>query len=358
MSDASDLFVLPEVFKAAKKNLSRQTWDYLVGGGDSETTLLRNRHALDSLAFRPRVCRDVWEVDCTTEFLGQRQRIPVFPAPIGNLQDLHPEGKSAVARGAGDFGVMSMHSNVAEPSLEETAAAHDGPKMYQFYVRGGRDWLDEWISRAVAAGYVAVAITVDLDTYGRRERDMMKRYKTTSQQSGETHEHIARFNWEDVAYIKKNHDIPLIIKGVATAEDARICCDLGVDVVYVSNHGGRQLDHGCGAIEVLPEIVEAVASRAQIAVDGGFLRGTDVVKAMILGADAVGLGKLIGYAMGAGGSAGVQRTLEILEIEVRTCLALLGVNGFDELDASYLRACEPVNLPSLSSAYPLVDEGY
>ncbi len=358
MNQAPDIQLLHELFKTAKQNLSPEIWDYLVGGAESETTLKRNRQALDSLAFRPRVLRDVWEIDCGKELLGCRQRIPVFAAPIGSLQDLHAEGGAAVARAAGGFGVLSMHSIVTKPSLEEIASVHEGPKIFQLYISGDQEWVDKWITRAMDAAYHAIAVTVDLDAYGCRERDVAKRYVVTSRRRGGTFENIARFNWEDVRRIKDDYDIPLIIKGIATAEDAEICCEHGVDVVYVSNHGGRQLDHGRGSMDVLPEVVDAVQGRAEIAVDGGFLRGTDVVKAIALGADAVGVGKLIGYGMGAAGEQGVLRALQLLEQEIRTCLALLGVTCFDELDTSYVQRCEPVGVSNLTSAYPLLEEGY
>ncbi|MAV37883.1 MAG: alpha-hydroxy-acid oxidizing enzyme [Planctomycetaceae bacterium] len=358
MNQAPDIQLLQELFKAAKQNLTPEIWDYLIGGAESETTLKRNRQALERLAFRPRVLRDVWEIDCGKDLLGIRQRIPVFAAPIGSLQDLHPEGAAAVARAAGKFGVLSMHSIVTKPSLEEIAAAHEGPKMFQLYIGGGHEWVDEWIPRAIDAGYRAIAVTVDLDAYGFRERDVAKRYVVTSQRRGGTFQHIARFNWDDVRRIKDRYQIPLIIKGIATAEDAEICCEHGVDVVYVSNHGGRQLDHGRGCIDILPEVVEAVGARAQITVDGGFLRGTDVVKAIALGADAVGIGKLVGYGVAADGEQGVLRALELLEDEITTCLALLGVTCFDELNAAYVQRCEPVSAPHLTSAYPLLEEGY
>ncbi|MCH7863937.1 MAG: alpha-hydroxy-acid oxidizing protein [Proteobacteria bacterium] len=157
---------------------------------------------------------------------------------------------------------------------------------------------------------------------------------------------------------KDSHDMPLIIKGIATPEDAGRAVELGVDAVYVSNHGGRQLDHGRGAIDVLPEVVAEVGGKAEIMVDGGIMRGTDVVKAMALGADAVGIGRLQGLGVAAAGQAGIVRALELLEVEVRTCLALLGLRGFDGLDGSYLHPADPVVPPHVLSAFPLLDEDY
>ena len=225
-------------------------------------------------------------------------------------------------------------------------------------MRGDPDWVDDHARRAEACGYDALALTVDLDYYGRRERDLAKRFKTTARRRATGPEFQMRFGWDDVKRLKDRFQIPLILKGVATAEDAEVACDHGVEGVYVSNHGGRQLDHGRGAIEVLPEVAKAVAGRAAVIVDGGFLRGTDVVKAMILGADAVGLGRLTCYAVAAAGRAGVVRMLELLEHEVRICLGLLGVNGYGELDETWLHRVPAVADPHAFSAFPLLAEGY
>ena len=253
-----------------------------------------------------------------------------------------------------------MQSWGSHPGLEAVAAACDGPKLYQLYVRGDEEWVEEHVRRAMAAGYVGFCITVDLDYYSKRERDIAKRYVTTARRTGGKDEHFQRrFAWADVARIKTRYDIPLVIKGIATAEDARIAVEHGVDVVYVSNHGGRQLDHGRGSLEVLPEVVDAVRGHAQVMVDGGFLRGTDVVKAVALGADAVGMGRLYGMALAADGERGVSRMLEILEEEIRACLGMLGVTAFDQLDASYLHTgALRVHAPGYGSAFPLLAEDY
>ena len=167
------------------------------------------------------------------------------------------------------------------------------------------------------------------------------------------------FNWDDFKRVRDKFDTPMMLKGIATAEDAEIAVKEGCDVVYVSNHGGRQLDHGRGGIDVLPEVVQAVDGRAKVVLDGGIMRGADVVKAMILGADAVGIGRLQGLAYAAAGTAGVVRMLELLELEVETVLGLLGVTGYDGLEAKHIIS-EPdaVNAPHALSAFPLRDEGY
>jgi isopentenyl diphosphate isomerase/L-lactate dehydrogenase-like FMN-dependent dehydrogenase len=359
VSNADDDFlVLHEIVKAAKKNLSPEVWDYLVGGAETETTLKRNRQAIDSLAFRPRVLRDVSDVDCSTTLFGEKLRIPVFLAPIGSLQDLEPGGGASAARAAGRFGTATMLSSRSEPALEVVAECSDGPKIFQLYVRGDRRWLDDHIRRALDAGYYALCLTVDLDHYGRRERDLAKRHITTARKNVFGDDYQMSFCWDDVKRIKDTLDIPLILKGIATAEDAAIALQHGVEGVYVSNHGGRQLDHGRGGIEVLPEVVAEVRGRAAVMVDGGFLRGTDVVKALILGADAVGIGRMFGYGIAAAGEEGVARVLELLENEIRTCLGLLGARALSDLDATYLHMASPVVAPHGTSAFPLLEEGY
>ena len=350
------LATLHEIVEQARRRLSEGVWGYLVGGAESETTLRRNRRSLDSIAFRPRVLRDVSGVDCSATLLGRRLRTPVLLAPIGSLQDLHPAGGAAVAEAAAAAGVAMMLSSRSAPGLEATAQAGDGMKMYQLYVRGDAEWVDDHVRRAVDAGYDAFCFTVDLDYYSRRERDIARRFVTTARRNVSGLEHQMLFNWDDVKRVQDRFDLPLVLKGIATAEDAALACDFGIDVVYVSNHGGRQLDHARGSIDVLPEVVEAVAGRAEILVDGGFLRGTDIVKAIALGATAVGLGRLNGFGMAAGGVSGVTRMLELLEAEMRSCLGLLGVNRFDELDARYLHRAEPVHGGGMRSAYPLLDE--
>jgi len=217
------------------------------------------------------------------------------------------------------------------------------------------------VRRAVDAGYDAFCLTVDTAIYSRRERDIAKRFVKPWRQHAAGMEIQAALNWRDVERFKQRHDVKLILKGIATAEDAGRACQLGVDGIYVSNHGGRQLDHGRGAIEVLPEVVDAVAGRARIMIDGGFCRGSDIVKAVALGAECVALGRLYCFGLAAAGAEGVVRVLELLESEVTECLGLLGVDRFGALDKTYLHAAHPVVLPHALSAFPLLrilEEGY
>jgi len=352
---AGEYQTLQEFIPAARAKLSDNIWGYLVGATETETTMRRNRLALDQIALRPRVCRDVSRVDCTAALLGMKMRLPVMLAPVGSLESFHPGGAAEAGRGASSFGVPIIVSSVTKPGLEESAAAASGPKVFQLYVRGDDAWVDDVAERATAAGYDAFTITVDTAAYSRRERDIVARFVKPWRSAATGHEFQAGFSWTNVAHFKARHRIPLILKGIATAEDATIACDHGVDVVYVSNHGGRQLDHGRGAMDMLPEVLEAVRGRARVVIDGGFCRGTDVVKAIASGADAVALGRLYCYALAVAGQAGVHRMLEILEQEVAVAMALTGVTRLADLDRSYLHCGAPsVAAPHVHSAFPLL----
>jgi len=357
--DKGDFQALHEIVAAAEANLPIEVWDYLIGGADTETTVKRNRRALDSVAFRPRVLNDVEDIDLSGELFGHRLRLPVFLAPIGSMQDFIPEGAEASARAAERFGTMMMLSSSSSPGLEAVAAATpDHPKIFQIYVRGDEAFVNDHIRRAIDAGYKAFCFTVDLDYYGRRERDLAKRHKTTARSTAKDEHYQSRFSWDDLKRYRERYDIPMIPKGIATAEDAALACEHGIDAVYVSNHGGRQLDHGRGSLDVLPEVVDAVGGRARVLMDGGIYRGTDVIKAIALGADAVGIGRLHGWGAGAAGADGIVRTLELLETEIRIGLGLLGVRSFSELTVDHLCPEEPVGPSDVFSAFPLLFEDY
>jgi isopentenyl diphosphate isomerase/L-lactate dehydrogenase-like FMN-dependent dehydrogenase len=350
---------LQEIVAAARRNLAPGPWSYVVGGAETETTVRRNRHALDSIGFRPRVLRDVSNIDSSASFLDRKVRLPVLLAPIGGLEAIADGGAAAAARGAAQFGVPQMLSSVCQPGLEETAKAADTTRVFQLYVRGDDAWVDDHVRRAVDHGYSAFCLTVDVAMYSRRERDLLGRFVKPWRATAPAGSHFqSGLSWDQVKRFKDKHSgnkLPLIIKGIATAEDAELCVRHGVEVVYVSNHGGRQLDHGLGSAAVLPEIIGAVGGRAEVWVDGGFMRGTDIVKAIALGAKCVGLGRLPCLGLAAAGVPGLVRTLELLEDEVRTCLGLLGVTSFAELTPRHVTAAPAVMEPSVFSAYPLLD---
>ena len=351
-----------QIVKAAKMRLNQTSWDYLIGGTETETSLKRNRMAIESLAIRPRVLNDVNKVDTSGTILGQTLKMPVLLAPIGSLQVFEEGGGASAAIAAAEAGIMSIKSSVCEPSLEEVAAASDAPKIFQLYVRGDDDYVDGIIQRVVDSEYKAFCLTVDSAVISRRERDIAKNVVPTSQSSGHgDFSYQSGLNWSDVRRIRDKWDIPLILKGIQCVEDAVKAVEYGVDVVYISNHGGRQIDQAEGSISILPEIATEVGDKAEIIVDGGFYRGTDIVKAIALGANAVGVGRLEGWAMAAGGAPAVVNCMQILRHEIRLALALSGVTSFGELDASYVTQAPPVALPSVFSAFPLLnqeDEGY
>src|SRR5687768_17421043 len=241
---AEQFLTLQEIVAAARSNLAPGPWSYLIGGAETETTVRRNRMALDSLAFRPRVLRDVSRIDSSAMFLGQKTRLPVFLAPIGGLESIVEGGAASGARAAAQFGVPQMLSSVCQPGLEATAAAAETLRVFQLYVRGDDAWVDDHVRRARDNGYAAFCLTVDVAMYSRRERDLVGRFikpwratapAGSSFQSG--------LSWTQVKRFKDKHpDLPLILKGIATVEDAGIALEHGVEVIYVSNHGGRQLD--------------------------------------------------------------------------------------------------------------------
>ncbi len=353
---ALDFVTNQEVIVAARANLDQNAWDYLTGGAESETTMRRNRLDLDSLAFRPRILVDVSSIDTSTSFLGNKLRIPVMLAPIGSLQLLTPEAGVAVAKAAEEFGTINFVSSVTQPSLEEIAAASRSPKIFQLYVAGDLKWVESLLARVKNTGYSALCLTVDTAIYGRRERQMMDRYLPPSRrQTG--YEYRAALTWETMDAIKEIAGLPFILKGVATAEDAAIAVEHGVSAVYVSNHGGRQLDHGRATIETLPEIVAAVGGKAEIVLDGGIARGSDVVKAIALGAKAVGIGKLQGWGLAAAGQAGLVRVLELLESEITVTMGLLGVTRIDQLKPAYVCKTEPLGPTHEMSAFPHIPGG-
>lgn len=361
----TDFLTLTEIVKRARVQLARGDWDYLVGAAETEGSLKRNRLAFDRLALKARVLlHDVSHVNTRRKLLGFEQRIPVMLAPIGSVQVFEQGGGLSTARAAETFGVIQILSSSCSPDFETVARECSGTKIYQLYVFGNEAWLMDRIERTQAAGYSALCLTVDTQVYSRRERDLLKRYVPLS---GRRLDSVAppatgnlqpSFSWDLVKRIKDRFRIPLMLKGIACGEDAEIAARSGVDVVYVSNHGGRQLDQGRATLDMLPEVVRAVGGRAKIVVDGGILRGTDVLKALALGADAVGIGRLEGLAMAAGGADAVVRMLEILENEMQINLALMGLSSIDQLGPDCVMPAEPVARPHVLSGFPLLEEDY
>jgi len=355
--DMSGFETIQEIVLKAHRLLPPDLWDHISGGAESETTLKRNRHALDRIAFRPRVLRDVTTIDMSTAFLGRRLRIPVFFAPLGGMNQFHPEGGLPCLRAASKFGTMTFLSSVSQLDLGVAANTEKETLVFQLYVRGDDAWVDDQIRLVKESGCRAFCLTVDTAIYSRRERDLFNRYAPPGRRGKprEGFQYQAGITWKMVDRFRNKLHMPIILKGISTAEDALLAVEHGIDVVYVSNHGGRQLDHCRGSIDVLPEIFDAVGERTEIVVDGGFLRGTDVIKAIALGARAVGIGKLQAWALAAAGEEGLTRMLEILETEIGAAMALLGVTALDQLDTNYLHPEAAVNLPDELSPFPTVE---
>ncbi len=326
---SSEFVTNEEIVQAARRRLSQGPWDYLVGASESKKTMRRNRLAFDRLAFRPRVLVNVSSVDSSTTFLGHQMRIPVMLAPIGGLQHFDPEGGAAVARAADQFGTLHVVSSGTQPTLEETAAATGSPKIFQLYIPGDWEWTNDMIDRAKKAGYQGLCITVD--------RPLISRWSIDSSRNPQDRSGQAAVTWESIDRMKEYAGPPFMLKGIMTGEDAALAVQHGVDVIWVSNHGGHQLDHGLGTMDMLPEIMDAVAGKAEVIVDGGVQRGSDVIKAIALGARAVAIGKLQGWGLAADGQKGLVRVLEILEEEMRVAMGLLGVTSIDQLTQAQVR---------------------
>jgi isopentenyl diphosphate isomerase/L-lactate dehydrogenase-like FMN-dependent dehydrogenase len=352
-----DFVTNQEIVLAARRRLTQGAWDQIVGGAESETTLRRNRLAFDRIAFRPRILVDVARIDTSTTFLGQRLRIPAILAPIGSLQSFHPVAALGVTRAATEFGALHAVSMGTEPAREETAAETSTPKIFQLYLHGDRAWTAALVERVNRAGHAALAVTVDAAVHSRRERVMLSRFVSPGSLSATQRTFKAQGTWATLDSIRALTDLPLALKGVQTPEDAASAVQHGVDIIWVSNHGGRQLDYALGALDVLPDVVAAVNGRAQVIFDGGILRGSDILKAVVLGADVVALGKLQVWALAAAGRAGIVRMLEILEDELRSTLGLLGTPSLRAATRAHICAAAPVASPHEMSAWPDLLDG-
>lgn len=349
----SDFLALHEMIQKARQKLNQDHWDYIVGATETETTLKRNRFALDRLALKPRILRNVQNIDTGKDFLGCHLQLPIVLAPVGSMEIFAQGGGAAPARAAQQFGVAHMLSSVCEPGIEGVRdSAPDAVRFFQLYVHGDMAWVKDKIDRAVDAGVAAFCLTVDSAVYSRRERDISKRYLRRVNVPGR--EYQAMLDWAQVEKIRKICPLPLMLKGIETAEDGILALDHGIDGIYISNHGGRQLDHGRGTMDVLPEIVDAVSRKAKIIIDGGFNRGTDIIKAMALGADLVGIGRMQCFALAAGGEDALVRLLELLQQEVQIAMGLMGVTTLSDLNPSCVAASHAVVPPTVFSAFPLL----
>ena len=329
---------LPEIKRAAHARLPRDAWNFGAGGAESETTLRRNRRALGRLAITQNILVDVRQIDLSTSLLGVPLSWPVAVAPMGGLVLFHPEGDLEMARGCGQGDTLQFLSGATGWPVEEVAKASATPKMFQLYHHGDRGWVAELLARVEASGYRSVCLTVDVQVLGRRERDIINRYNPREAMTiapnprGPDPDYQARLTWNDVDWLKKTTRLPIGLKGIMTVRDARRAVEAGVQIIWVSNHGGRQLDSTQATIEALPRIAEAVGGRAEIIVDGSFSRGTAVLKGLARGATVVAVGRAALWGLAADGAAGVACAMDILRSELRTTMALCGQTSVTRLD--------------------------
>ncbi len=320
----------------AREALPPDVYDFYAGGAGDEWTLRENRRAFERWAIRPRVLTGRYPPDPSTEVLGTRVSFPVLVAPWAYQGLAHPDGDVATARAAGRAGTIMTVSSTAVDHLEAVAAASELATWWQLYVFTDRGLSEEMLHRVVAAGYAAVCFTVDFPVGGLRHRDARSGFDMPM---GLPHDELVydpRIAWDDLAWIREHAPLPLLVKGILTAEDARIALELGADGIVVSNHGGRQLDGVAAGITVLPEVVEAVQGRIPVLVDGGIRRGVDVFKALALGAAAVMVGRPACWGLAAAGEEGVLGVLGILRAELENAMTLAGVGSVGEISRAFV----------------------
>ena len=380
ISSSRNAVNIEDLRRLAGKRLPRVVFDYLDGGSDDEVTLRRNCEAFASVGFRPRHAVDVSQINLRTTVLGFELSFPAMLAPVGYSRLMHRDGELAAAGAAGENGTAYILSTISGHRLEDVKAASQGPVWYQLYMLGGRQAAEAAMERARKAGFSALVVTIDTAVSGLRERDSrngMKellgagvfakipffpqfltrpRWLVSFLLDGglpqlpnvvvpgqgplpllDVGAALGRsaVTWQDFRWIREAWPGPMIIKGVLTGDDARRAIDHGAAAIVVSNHGGRQLDYAAASLKALPEAVAAVAGQAEVLMDGGIRRGSDIVKALCLGARAVLIGRAYAYGLAAAGKPGVMRALNILRQDVERTLRLIGCPSVAELDRSY-----------------------
>ena len=340
--------------RLAEARLGDGPWAYLAGGSGDEWTLRENLAAFSRWTFRPRVLCDVSEVSTATTVLGTQIELPVVVAPVAYQQLYHPDGECATARGAAAAGTGVAVSTFSTRTHEEiSAAAPELMQWCQLYVLQDRDATREHLVGAAAGGCNAVVLTVDTPRLAQRERDLRAGFEVPSDVPlpyaratiGDAPQNPAdqfalldaSVSWRDLEWIAREGKLPVVLKGVVTAEDAQLAVEHGAAAVVVSNHGGRQLDGAPATLDALPEVVDAIASRAEVYLDGGIRRGTDVAKAVALGARTVLAGRAPIFGLAVGGEAGVRHVLELLRDELSVALCLLGCTSPDELTRAHVQ---------------------
>ena len=316
----------------ARERLPREAFDFFAGGAGEEWTLAENRRAFQRWVLRPRFLRGVGAPDTSTSLLGVPLSFPVLVAPWALQRMAHPDGELATRRAASSAGTIMVVSSGAEAIAAEIAEAATGPAWWQLYVATDRGFTADVVHRAVAAGYGAIVWTVDAPVIGLRHRDARNGFVMPLGIHSSDYEFDPAISWEDLAWIRSlAPGLPVLVKGLLTAEDAVLAVEAGVDGIIVSNHGGRQLDGAPAALDALPEVVAAVEGRVPVLVDGGVRRGTDVVKALALGAAAVMIARPIAWGLAVAGEDGVTDVLRILREEFENVMALCGTRTVAEI---------------------------
>jgi L-lactate dehydrogenase (cytochrome) len=368
--------------KAAKKRLPSPIFNYIDGGSDDEWTLKRNTLAFDDYELLPRYLRNVDRIDLKTRVLGTTIDLPVFLAPTGMSRLFHHDREIAVAKAAEKFGTLYSLSTLGTTSIEEIAQVSSGPRMFQIYILKDQELTREFMQRCKDSDYDVMCLTVDAPLAGNRERDLVSgftmppRFSLKSLWSFATHPYWAMHlvlnpdfelrnivhrvdkfgkkgvvslisyindqfdravTWEDAAWLAEQWDGPFVIKGLQTAEDAKRAVDAGASAIMISNHGGRQLESAPAPVDCIVPIREAVGDSLELIVDGGIKRGTHIIKALALGADACSIGRGYLYGLGAGGQKGVERALELYRSELLRGMALLGCTKISDINAESIR---------------------
>jgi len=331
----------------AQAKMNPAFWDFYQGGSDDEVTLRANRTAFERIRLRPRVLVDVsaGALNMRTTVLDTPVSMPILVAPTALHSMAHPEGECATAQGAGMANTLMIASTTATRSIEEIAQAASGPLWFQLYVYPSFQVAEKLVRRAEAAGYRAIVLTVDLPYLGNREKDRHNNvtippepfYEANFVDVEEKGQPWVPLTWESLSWLRSITSLPILVKGILTAEDAVLAVEHGVTGIIVSNHGGRQLDTALASIDALPEIVEAVTGRCEVYIDGGIRRGTDILKALALGARAVLVGRPILWGLAANGAQGVFQVLEILRKELELSMALAGRPTLDSIDRTLLK---------------------
>ena len=320
----------------AREVLPTDVFDYYAGGAGDEWTLAENRRAFQDWVIRPRMLTGAWPADPSTSVLGNEIAFPVLVAPWAYQKRAHPDGELATARAAARAGTVMVVSSTAFEYLEDVAAASDAMKWWQLYVFTDRELTVDMLHRVHAAGFGAVCLTVDFPDSGLRHRDTRNAFEMPIGLPQDEHTFAPDLTWDDLRWIREAAPVPLLVKGLMTAEDARIAVEAGVDAIVVSNHGGRQLDSVLAPITVLPEVVEAVDGRIPVLVDGGFRRGTDVFKALALGAAAVLVGRPACWGLAVAGEDGVADVLRILRTELENTMVLAGTRSLGDITGAHV----------------------